>query len=87
MNLCSTGRRVGSHGNIDHGRVAPISSLHHMSSPEDLQIGTPKLDRLEAGLTGKAQNSSVDFMVMARAPSHKPTKGLWTLAPLTYCVQ
>lgn len=47
----------------------------HVSSPEDLQRGTPRLDLVETGLTAKAQDWSVDFMVMGRTPSHKPHQG------------
>ena len=65
-----------------------MGSLDHVSSPEALQRGTPRLDLVETGLTAKAQDWSVDFMVMGRTPSHKPHRGtldsgdldlLWTL--------
>ena len=60
---------------MDHRRPVPMGSLHHVSSPEDLQRGTPRLDLVETGLTAKAQDWSVDFMVMGRTPSHKPHQG------------
>ena len=66
---------------MDHRRPVPMGSLHHVSSPEDLQRGTPRLDLVETGLTAKAQDWSVDFMVMGRKdtiPQAPPRdSGLW----------